>query len=173
MLSLRFIDSDELCCVLCAVLRADATVDLPSSLAFKSHKPKPHIPADYKLERPITKPLGPDQENPIVFYDVWCVRVFVCVCVCCSAASACCYGACAIGTLLTLSATLSCLLKKPVAPLPSFCAVAHIEQQQQSPKTPTRAHMLTPPSVMCSAVCLQGGAGPCGAEVLVDVSVCT
>lgn len=54
---------------------ADATVDLPHHLAQKAHKPKPHIPAEYKLERPISKPHGPDQSNPIVFYDVWWVLV--------------------------------------------------------------------------------------------------
>jgi hypothetical protein len=40
-------------------------------LARKHHKPKPHIPSEYRLERPISKPDSPDQDNPIVFYDVW------------------------------------------------------------------------------------------------------
>lgn len=56
----------------CAVLFvSDATVELPSDLARKKHKPKPHIPSEYQLERPIHKPESPDQDNPIVFYDVW------------------------------------------------------------------------------------------------------
>lgn len=50
---------------------ADATVELPADLARKHHKPKPHIPSEYRLERPISKPESPDQDNPIVFYDVW------------------------------------------------------------------------------------------------------
>jgi hypothetical protein len=44
---------------------------LYGDLANKRHKPKPRIPAEYKLERPIDNPMGPDQDNPIVFYDVW------------------------------------------------------------------------------------------------------
>jgi hypothetical protein len=63
---------DVLCCACCVVLCcADATVELPSDLASKKHKPKPHIPSEYQLERPIHKPESPDQDNPIVFYDVW------------------------------------------------------------------------------------------------------
>lgn len=58
-----------------AAAAADATIELPQHLAFKKHRPKPHIPAEYKLERPIAKPDSPDQNNPIVFYDVWCVAL--------------------------------------------------------------------------------------------------
>lgn len=54
-----------------ALCGADATVELPESLAFKGHKSKPSFPSVYKLERPIDKPYAPDQENPVVFYDVW------------------------------------------------------------------------------------------------------
>lgn len=61
------------CVMLLPAAAVDATVELPSNLAFKKHKPKPHIPSEYQLEHPITGPNSPDQDNPIVFYDVWCV----------------------------------------------------------------------------------------------------
>jgi hypothetical protein len=37
----------------------------------KSHKPKPSIPSEYKLERPIDNPLLKNQQWPLVFYDAW------------------------------------------------------------------------------------------------------
>jgi hypothetical protein len=43
-------------------------VELPADLASKNGRRKPHIPAEYRLERPIREPLSPDQDNPIVFY---------------------------------------------------------------------------------------------------------
>jgi hypothetical protein len=50
---------------------ADATITLPAALKVKQHKPKPDMPPDYQLERPINNSMGPDQVNPIVFYDIW------------------------------------------------------------------------------------------------------
>jgi hypothetical protein len=53
---------------------ADATISLPAALKVKKHQAKPDMPPDYQLERPINNSLGPDQVNPIVFYDIWCAQ---------------------------------------------------------------------------------------------------
>jgi hypothetical protein len=37
----------------------------------KNYKPKPSMPVEYKLERPIDNPLAPNQQAPLNFYDIW------------------------------------------------------------------------------------------------------
>jgi hypothetical protein len=54
-------------------LLADATVELPYEQRSKGHLPKPAMPAGYRLEAPLplANASSPDQQNPIVFYDIW------------------------------------------------------------------------------------------------------
>lgn len=48
---------------------------LPAALRVKQRKAKPDMPPDYELERPIKNAMGPDQANPITFYDIWYARL--------------------------------------------------------------------------------------------------
>lgn len=56
-----------------AIACTDATAALPWELRSKAHQAKPSIPAEYRLESPVSDKdaMSPDQQNPIVFYDVW------------------------------------------------------------------------------------------------------
>jgi hypothetical protein len=60
-------------CTAVVPLFTDATVELPYEQRTKGFMPKPAIPVEYRLEAPLplANASSPDQDNPIVFYDIW------------------------------------------------------------------------------------------------------